>query len=446
MFFHLPKPKTALKSLLLLFALTTVTGAFAQDDLLEIEQNDIPGLAGMYEIPGSPPKLMVMIKNPERAGVEFSASALSTQNFDIDLPTPTEVVEIFNDAPGPEFGDGYPKSSDGTLTSQSATEAVQYRFVNYSITELYTWRDIIMDELAKEFTWVSGAGIVPVSNRLVLVVDTREADFNIVREEVETFLEDRNIPREAVRLEEGYEEEEIRPGGGSSGSNSSGSNSSRKNLDADVRPLVAGLEVGFPGGGCTLGWFARSGRDYGFVTANHCLRDSTGSSIRVNQNASGSRVATVYERYREENEAPYDVVFAEMSSSNFTEEVAWPATGGTLDYSNTKPLLSVTSERYLINGVLYITGQNSGRQLSSGVAGDKFLDFRTSNGLIYLCTKRHITQGGDSGGPWVLVRNGKYYLAGIHRGRLRLKSDGVNRSCFTTANDAQRHLNVNFLF
>lgn len=198
------RPKTALRSLLLLCFLATAVSAFAQDELLEIEQNDIPGLAGLYEIPGSiPPKLMVMIKYPDRAGTEIPASDVRSQNL-VDLPSPAEILEIYDAQLGGDFGSNYYlKSPDGTLI-QSAAEAVQYRFVNYSITELYAWRDIIVAELPKTFDWISGAGILPLQNRLLLVVDTREADFDIVREEVEAFLNAQDIPRGAVRLAEGY--------------------------------------------------------------------------------------------------------------------------------------------------------------------------------------------------------------------------------------------------
>ena len=438
---NLFRPKAALRSLLFLCIFTTAVSAFAQDEFLEIEQSDIPGLAGMYEIPGDPPQLMVMIKNPEQAGVEISASALSTQSLDIDLPTPTEVVEIYNEGTGPEFGDAYPKSPDGTLTTQSATEAVQYRFVNYSITELYTWRDVITDELPQTVDWVSGAGIEPVNNRVLLVVDTREADFGVVREEVEVFLKAHDIPREAVRLVEGYSGDDISFGSGSSG----GGSSSRDNLQDEVRPLVAGLEIGVPGGGCTLGWFARSGRDYGFVTAYHCLQLASGRSTEITQDRRGRRVATVNEEYELENTAPYDVVFAEMPGTNFREEVAWPATNGTLSYSSTRSLLGVASERYLINSVLYLVGKNSGRKLSGGLSNGDLIDYKNVvTGLIISCTRNYVAQTGDSGGPWILVRNNRYYLAGIHQGWLRY--DRVKRSCFTTASDAQRHLDISFLF
>lgn len=422
----------------------TAVSAFAQDEFLEIEQRDIPGFAGMYEVPGSnPPQLMVMIKNPNSAGTEFSASALSTQNLDIDLPNPAEIFEIHDERIGRDFGsEYYLKSPDGTLTTQSATEAVQYRFVEYSITELYTWRDIIMDELAKTVDWVTGAGIEPVNNRVLLVVDIREDDPAFVRSEVDAFLKENNILAGAVRLEEGYETEETSFGGGSSG----GRSSKKDSLNSSVRPLVAGLEIEVDGGECTIGWFARSGRDYGFVTAYHCLEFSSGSRVSVTQNLSGDRVATINERYNESDMAPYDVVFAEMPGTNFLEKVAWPATDGRLSYSSTKSLRSVAPEAQLLNGVLYVVGNNSGRKLSSGVPSDALLDFESSrSGLIYSCTKRRITQGGDSGGTWVLVRNNRYYLAGVHRGGLR-HSNGVERSCFTTAYDTQRHLDISFLF
>lgn len=437
MFCYLPKPKTALRSLLFLCILTTAASAFAQDEFLEMEQKDIPGFAGMYEVPGSnPPKLIVMMKNPERAGTEIAASAIGTQSLGIRLPSPNEILEAYDEEVGEEFGsEYYLRSPDGTLTTQSATEAVQYRFVNYSITELYTWRDAIFDEL-KTFSWFDGIGVATLDNSLTLVV---RVDIETVQDDIAVSLKKLNIPSEVIELEEGTTEL-LRLSGGSS---------RKKDSVRDVvRPLVAGIEIQTEDafvGSCSLGWFAQKGRKLGFVTAWHCVGLGV-ADWNIKQDANGPVIAKAYEEDRRSREGPYDVLFAELRRGDFTREVAWPnlrnSSSGPYEFSTKRDLQGTASESRFFNRNLYFVGRTTGRT-SSYIAERKYLDYKyNSDGVdkIVSCVDHLRIDGGDSGGPVILEDGRNLYLAGF------ITSKVNGRGCFTSARDAASWLKVNFLY
>lgn len=116
----------------------------------------------------------------------------------------------------------------------------------YSFLQLKQWHDLLSPQIFEQ-EGVVLTDIDEVQNRLRIGVESAER----VPEVLEA-LQQLGIPREAVLLEE---VEPIFP---------------MATLRDQVRPLVGGLQINFPGFLCTLGFNAVRSGIAGFVTASHC--------------------------------------------------------------------------------------------------------------------------------------------------------------------------------
>ena len=217
--------------------------------------------------------------------------------------------------------------------------------------------------------------------------------------------------------------------------------------------IVAGLEVGDTGWGCTIGFVADYSAVTGFMTASHCTRDVGGDmwgydGYGANQHAYGDLAGYeyadpgawgcgVWQVCRRSDAAFYQSVAGRNYKRGL---ITRPSnTSNSLTPDGSQPYFIITGEANGYYGqTVYKIGKVSGWR--TGTIYETCVDFPEEFGLGYVrvvrCANNASTFNdfGDSGGPVFLPVGGPYvYLSGTTNGR----PGGTTNTSYSTMSQIQ---------
>ena len=220
----------------------------------DVAKNYLPGYAGHYS---DHDQIVVLMKNYESGGLEGQSAT----------PTRTQILDIINS----QFIGKRPNIT-GEFSTLAVLDDIRILSVTYDYLELYEWKEQIEQEFFVSRESKGSLGTDIINNKIQVGFETANFQmFEIISKELNDFLKENSIPNEAidiVKVEFSFATTRPTP---------APTPDDDKNANSYSRPVMMNLEIQANDrytnetGVCSIGFFVKKGRSYGFVTNHHCI-------------------------------------------------------------------------------------------------------------------------------------------------------------------------------
>jgi hypothetical protein len=411
--------------------ITTAHSQLVPTEFLEMADGSIPGLTSYYIDENQ--VVFVLIKE---ASSSSSLQAMSA----------TQRTAWVRDRLVASVGEAL---SDTLELPLEQLQNVQVSIVEskYDARELSAWANLTQNSLS-QLSGVTSLGFNITTGKLLVGISPDTYDATLAQ--LNSFLKSNGIPADAIKIEVGSVR--FSSGGGTTPP-------PLKNANYTQRPLILALaiDVNSPSAGrtkvCSIGFFARKGSSYGFVTAYHCAVNAnstqevhqstylTNKSQKVGSSGSGiggdaSAISQI------------DAMFVKLDPGIGFLRNEFPNVSSTGEYTTTSSVrgkkLSLLSNTMTV--ISRRQGQYSGRVYTTRVFPNHPFLFQGLAKNLYCFPKTNGTLNGESGTLVINTTSGVNSIAGILTGTFDVAGTTLDDACFTNAVDIETALGVQVEF
>ena len=436
----------------------------------DIARNHFPDYAGHY-YDDENDRIVILMKN-------YQAEDLSGQSLS---PSEDEIEKVWREEFPPLA------SRRPALSTQAEQQEIVILSADYSYLELIEWTEKITQDFFIPKGLRGGLSIYWDENKISVDIESLDPKYpETLREELDIYLEENNIPKEAVGISRvittlGRNFPPPSPCAQGLTKTACSIPPPDENANHYIRPFMMNLEIeaeerygSKDSGKCSIGFFAkawRGSRSYGFVTAYHCIGQEKALSKKLSQplewfqdgnNRDFKKIGYSYSS--SEPKQSTDVYFVKLSDTDYRKnEFPWFSTAETYKYtsnssngvySSTKKVSGVLRENRLLSVTQSFVlpsrrnGRISGSRISTLASTyNPFLpDFKARNLFCFLTKIPSHLMKGASGSAIMFNSYGSWYIAGIFvigRYDFNRKTDRV---CFHSVDQAEKALGVHIQY
>ena len=442
--------RTTLFFLCVVIILFIQTRGFSQEEEYDIAKNHLPNYAGHYY---DNDQLIVLMKNYESNGLE-------SQSVN---PTKAQILEVLNE----QFIGESPRNIN-KLSTLATLNKVEVLSVTYDYVELYEWREKIEQEFFVIREYKGGGGIDVIDNKIQVGFDTTNSKtFQVLSKELNVFLKKNNIPNKAVDITRViFSFANTRP--------PPRPPPPPKNANNYLRPFMMNFDIQANDrfrretGHCSIGFFVKKGRSYGFVTAHHCISWEHNNNLKLSSplkwgqdsgNETSENIGTSTSSSTPRGNV--DAYYVELKNSNYDRnDFPWfnkisqrVNSNSNGEFSSTKTVVGIIPEYRLMGKYVMLPSRTAGRVYGRVSTTFNYSPpghfIRRIEGLY--CFKTQLSSSsikGTSGSSVVFADNGRFYVAGIISSVPYFSRNGKYdyHVCFHSYRDVERALGVSIAF